>query len=80
MGRTRNENGVTIPLTDEEEAIADAKDLAWANNAGKRDAMREIRRLEDQVTNRRIREMTSQSGKNWMDAQEALIATERSKL
>jgi len=31
MARTRNENGVDIPLTPEEETQRDAEELAWAN-------------------------------------------------
>ena len=31
MARTRNENGVDIPLTPEEETARDAEELEWAN-------------------------------------------------
>ena len=41
-------------------------------------ALLEIQRLEGQVTQRRLREAYKDS--TWLDAQEALIATERSKL
>ena len=40
--------------------------------------LREIHRLESQVTQRRLREAYKDS--TWLDAQEALIATVRSKL
>lgn len=40
--------------------------------------LREIHRLESQVTQRRLREAYADS--TWLDAQEALIATERAKL
>lgn len=39
-----------------------------------------IARLEATVTQRRIREMTTDAGKKWMEDLEAKIATERSKL
>ena len=48
--------------------------------------MTEIERLESQVTQRRIRDAGpddaggTQAGRDWMSAQNALIATERSKL
>ena len=51
--------------------IAVAEELANA-------PVREIQRLESQITIRRIREAYSDS--TWMDAQEALIVIERSKL
>ena len=41
-------------------------------------ALKEIIKLESQVTNRRLREAYADS--TWLDAQEALIATERAKL
>jgi len=41
-------------------------------------AMSEIKRLESSVTQRRLREAYADS--TWLDAQEALIATERAKL
>lgn len=40
--------------------------------------MREIKRLEEQITSRRLRE--AYADPTWMNAQEALIATERAKL
>ena len=77
-GRTRKENGVSIPLTAEEETARDAEEKAWADGATTRNALAEIQRLEGQVTNRRLREAYADS--TWLDAQEALIATERNKL
>ena len=41
-------------------------------------ALLEIQRLEGQVTNRRLRE--AYADPTWLDAQEALIATERNKV
>jgi len=46
----------------------------------KRNALTEIQRLEGSVTPRRIREMTTDAGKKWVEDVEKLIATERSKL
>ena len=43
-------------------------------------AMAEIHRLEATVTQRRIRDMTTDAGKKWMEDIEAKIATERGKL
>ena len=77
-GRTRKENGVSIPLTAEEEKIRDAEEQVWADSETTRNALAEIQRLEGQVTNRRLREAYADS--TWIDAQEALIATERAKL
>ena len=77
-GRTRKENGVSIPLTAEEETARDAEEQEWADSETTRNALAEIQRLEGQVTNRRLREAYADS--TWLDAQEALIATERGKL
>ena len=80
MARTRNENGVEIPLTPEEETARDAEELAWTNGAAARNATEEIHRLESTVTPRRIREMTTADGAKWVDDVEKLIAIERAKL
>ena len=80
MARTRNENGVDIPLTPEEETQRDAEEQAWADGAAVRDATEEIHRLESTVTPRRIREMTTADGAKWVDDVEKLIAIERAKL
>tara|TARA_R110002167_G_scaffold64147_3_gene181186 strand:- start:96 stop:314 length:219 start_codon:yes stop_codon:yes gene_type:complete len=40
----------------------------------------EIARLEATVTHRRVREMTTVAGAEWVDDVEKLIATERAKL
>ncbi len=42
--------------------------------------MKEINRLEGTVTPRRIREMTTDAGKQWVNNVEELIAIERGKL
>ena len=80
MARIRNENGVDIPLTPEEETARDAEEQAWADGATTRDATAEIHRLESTVTPRRIREMTTADGAKWVDDVEKLIAIERVKL
>ena len=58
MARTRNENGVEIPLTPEEEIARDAEELEWANAKPMNDwkfSMQETdsgmpRYLEDHIT------------------------------
>ena len=74
---TKNGN---VPFTAEEETARDAEEQAWADGATKRDAMKEIQRLESTVTPRRIREMTTADGAKWVDDVEKLIAVERGKL
>ena len=51
---------------------------AWTAGETVRNAQAEINRLEGQITIRRIREACADA--TWMNAQEALIATERAKL
>jgi hypothetical protein len=76
--RTKKVGGVSVPMTPEENAYQDAEEKAWTDGATTRNALAEIQRLESQVTNRRLREAYTDS--TWLDAQEALIATERAKL
>lgn len=78
MARMKNVDGVNIPLTAEEETARDAEEAAWASEAPSRNAQAEINRLEGEITIRRIREAYTDA--TWMNAQEALIATERAKL
>ena len=78
MARMKNVDGVNIPFTAEEETARDAEEAAWAAGETARNAQAEIHRLEGQITNRRLREAYSDA--TWMNAQEALIATERAKL
>ena len=81
MARTRNENGVVIPLTPEEETARDAEELEWEDSKINRDAMEEILRLEATVTPRRIRDATtSVEGETWLADIESKIAIERVKL
>ena len=71
---------VTVELTKEENDARDAEEKAWADGATKRNALAEIQRLEGTVSARRIRDMTTDAGKKWVEDVEALIATERAKL
>ena len=78
MPRFNNINGKRVQFTEQEEAIRNSEELAWANGKAKRDAQEEIALLESQVTNRRIRDLTTDTGKLWMETQEALISIQRS--
>lgn len=80
MPRTYKVNGQTFTMTAEEESARDAEEQAWADGEVARNAMAEIERLEATVTQRRIRAMTTDAGKQWMEEVEAKIAQERSKL
>ena len=71
---------VTVELTKEENEQRDAEEKAWADGATKRNALAEIHRLEGTVSARRIRDMTTDAGKKWVEDVEAKIATERAKL
>ncbi len=71
---------VTVELTKEENEQRDAEEKAWADGATKRNALAEIQRLEGTVSARRIRDMTTDAGKKWVEDVEAKIATERAKL
>jgi hypothetical protein len=74
------EGSVIVELTKEENEQRDAEEKAWADGATKRNALAEIQRLEGTVSARRIRDMTTDAGKKWVEDVEALIATERAKL
>ena len=78
MARTKNVNGVEVALTIEEETARNQEEKSFADGATQRNILGAIHRLESQVTNRRLREAYADS--TWLDAQEALIATERAKL
>jgi len=80
MARTRMENGVEVALSEAEETARDAEEKKWADGKTVRDALKEIRSLEATVTQRRIRDMTTDAGKQWMVNIEKLISDERSKL
>ena len=74
------EGSVTVELSKEENEQRDAEEKAWADGATKRNALAEIQRLEGTVSARRIRDMTTDAGKKWVEDVEAKIATERAKL
>tara|TARA_R110000823_G_scaffold73149_2_gene168381 strand:- start:1014 stop:1256 length:243 start_codon:yes stop_codon:yes gene_type:complete len=80
MERTKIVDGVEVALTSAEETARDVEEKAWADGATTRNALAEIQRLESSVTPRRIREMTTDSGKQWVNNVEELIAIERGKL
>ena len=67
-----------IEWTESEVKAWEQAEAESAAGATKRNALAEIQRLEGQVTQRRLREAYKDS--TWLDAQEALIATERAKL
>jgi len=75
-----------IEYTEEEKTAKAAAEKEWADGAATRAAKKAILDLEAEITQRRIREAGaddaggSQSGRDWMKAQEAKIATERAKL
>ena len=71
---------VTVELSKGENEQRDAEERAWADGKAVRDALAEIQRLEGTVSARRIRDMTTDAGKKWVEDVEALIATERAKL
>ena len=80
MARHHMTSDGPIPFTAQEEADRDAVEKKWADGEVARNAMAEIRRLEATVTQRRIRAMTTDAGKKWMEDLEAKIAIERGKL
>jgi ribosomal protein S19E (S16A) len=80
MGRHKIVDGVQVDYSPEEESAKNAEEKEWADGKARRDVMREIKRLEGTVTQRRIREMVTDAGKKWMEDIEAKIATERGKL
>jgi hypothetical protein len=80
MPRIHNIDGVEVPYTVAEEAEADAQQAAHLAAQPSRDATNAIQVLENSVTPRRIREMTTQAGKDWVDNVEAQIAVLRGQL
>lgn len=80
MARIKYVDGNPIALTAEENVARDADEQAWENAELKRTAMVEIRRLEGEVTQRRLREAALGADGGWLANQDALIAAERLKL
>lgn len=81
MARFHKINGERVPFTAEEEAAFDARQTETEAQEPTNIVLREILRLEKQITNRRLREaVLTQAGADWLAAQEALIAAERAKL
>ena len=65
-------------MTEAEETARNAEEKKWEDGSVVRNAMAEIQRLEGEITIRRLREAYKDS--TWMDAQDALIKTQRDKL
>jgi hypothetical protein len=81
MARTKLVGGVKVALTEAEEIIRDAEEKAWSDGKVKREALREIKELENTITARRLREaLATDEGKTWVAGVETLIAVERGKL
>ena len=86
MPRYRIERGEQVAFSEAEETARDAEEKAWADDKAARDIKKTIKDFEAEITLRRIREAGaddaggSQSGRDWMKAQEAKIVTERGKL
>ncbi len=70
-------NGVEYVVYEEGDTLPAAPEVDTVRQA----ALLEIARLESQITPRRLREaVLSTEGKDWLDAQDILITTERNKL
>ena len=67
-------------MTQAEHDERDVAQAAFDATLPQRTALAEIHRLESSVTPRRIREMTTDAGKQWVNNVEELIAIERGKL
>ena len=86
MARFHSTPDGNVAFTSEEEASRDAEEKAWADGASERATKAAILSLEAEITQRRQREAGaddaggSQAGRDWMAAQQAKLATERSKL
>ena len=73
--------GTSVALIDAEEIIRDAEEKAVADAKPHNDALREIKELENTITNRRLREaLSTDDGKTWVADVEKLIEAERVKL
>lgn len=70
-----------VPFTPEEDAEADTRETEWASSRPRHDALARIFELEAEITQRRLRDAVfTQEGRDWLNAQEALIEIERVKL
>lgn len=74
------ENYGERPLTDEENAEADAADAVWEAGAAKRAAIDQIKALEQTVTERRIREAILGTDGGWLANTNSQIAALRAQL
>lgn len=66
-----------MAMTAEERA---AEDAVWEAGLSGRTALAQIKKLEAEISPRRIREMATPEGQQWMLDLEAQIAVERAKL
>lgn len=73
-------NGVHYLLTAEETTELAVRATAWTADSVKRTALKEIVRLEAQITPRRQREAILGTDNGWLADQDALIVIERAKL
>lgn len=80
MARHKMVDGVSVPLTEADEAEIAKKETEWEKNRPARKATLEIRNLEKTITPRRMREITTDAGKKYVDDIEKLIAVQREQL
>ena len=81
MARFHTTSDGNVPYTEAEETARDAEEKAWVDGTPKREAIKEIRRLEGTITDRRLRDaLATDEGKTWVAGVETLIAVERGKL
>lgn len=76
----RTVNGVHYLLTKKERDESAVKTAAWEAETTKRNALAEIRRLESQVTPRRLCEAILGIDNGWLAQQNDLIVAERKKI
>jgi hypothetical protein len=81
MGRFHTTPDGDVQFTQAEEDFRDAEEAKWADGKVKRDATKEIHRLEGTITKRRLRDaLATDEGKTWVADVEDLIEVERGKL
>lgn len=73
-------NGIHYELSSADLAEIATKESIYVANKVKRDALKEIQRLESKITCRRLREATLGIDQGWLENQENLITIERAKL
>jgi hypothetical protein len=74
-------DGVRVECSQADLDDREARRIVGINNTIRNEAMSEIQRLEQLITNKRLRDsILTADGKTWLDDQEKLIAVERAKL